>query len=283
MSTLETVRSRFLIAGTWGGTGATETGKLVAKEMDLPRISGGKFFRAIANEFDIFHRSKPGLDATQAYEEYLAKMQDLFDREGLAGVLLYLEESITKDVDDEIAGKFQEILKAKAESTGKLDTLWDFLTDQCIVNYASTQPGWVIESKLAIAVLKIDQLKLAVANPEIFTVPTLATLQTVDINEAARRVAQREGQSSPEKLLARRDRDFGRYGEMYTVDGQPLSHTDLLEFADIEIATDHLDTPDITGLMYLKYLEKATIAAQSEPVFATPIMDELKEVLKRKR
>jgi len=274
------LKPRIMITGETAGTGASTTSKILAEQLKLPIISGGRYFRGLANRFDLFQQERASLSLDHQYQSFLEKYQEVFSTQGLPGVSALLEEGIQQGAKGDILAKFSAAVEANQRKTGQIDTVWDYIVDQKTLSDALQQPGFVWESKLAVLSLSLDQLQSAITGVEFLAVPYLRVLLKLDPLVAAQRVGERENrQVNLEEILIRKQRDFTRYGELYQIGGQGVTHQDLYQHADVTIDTQHLTPAEVAIQVLGSYIDKIITEMQEQDVFALPVLNDINSAL----
>ncbi len=265
-----------MIAGETGGTGASTTTKIVAQHLDLPTISGGKYFRGLANRFDAFHQQQ-GCEAMVAYNLFLSLYERIYDTQGLQGVTQAMEEGIRDGANGEVLGKFEHVIEqAKKKNKKNVHQVWDYIVDQQTIQEALSKPGFVWESKLALIATELDQMQAIVPHNNYSSAPQLRVLLSLDPRVAAQRVGQREGRKvNTAEIKLRKKRDFDRYRELYQIHGHPVTPKDLVRFSDIQIDTQLLNAKEVSAQILKGYITKVSKLGQSEQVFAGPAIAEV--------
>jgi cytidylate kinase len=271
---------RIMITGETAGTGASTTSKLLAESLKLPIISGGKYFRALANLFNVFQGKNNGLSLDEQYQSFLRIYQQVFGQEGLGGVTTLMEAGIAEGARGDVLATFSAAIDNSFKKNGRIDTVWDYIVDQKTISDALQQPGFVWESKLAVISLELDQLQSVVSQSSFLTFPYLRVLLSLDPEVAAQRVGQRESrQVDVEEVLLRRQRDFDRYGNLYQIRGQRVAQRDLSRFADVVINTESTNPKEVATKVLNAYLQKISFVGQSELVLALSVINEINKAL----
>lgn len=273
---------RVLISGETAGTGASTTAKRLSSLLDLPIISGGRFFRGLANRFEAFEAQHGELSVDETYLEFLKLYQTAFSTDGLNGIVPLLKEGIDQGADGVTLARFQGILKGRMERTGKVDTVWDYIVDQNTVIDALNKPGFIWESKLAILALQMDELQTVIAEQPPFALPYMQVLLQLSPEIAAQRVGEREGRAvDVEEILVRKQRDFSRYGQVYHIQGKSVEHEDLATAADVMINTAALSPDEVAVVVVQDYLRKIRVTGFSHRAFAQPAVRLMEAALAR--
>jgi len=274
------LKPRIMITGETAGTGASTTSKILAEQLKLPIISGGRYFRGLANRFDLFQQERASLSQDHQYQSFLEKYQEVFSTQGLPGVSAILEEGIQQGAKGDILAKFSAAVETNQRKTGQIDTVWDYIVDQKTLSDALQQPGFVWESKLAVLSLSLDQLQSAITGVEFLAVPYLRVLLKLDPLVAAQRVGERENrQVDLDEILIRKQRDFARYGDLYQIGGQRVTHQDLYHHADVTIDTQHLTPAEVAIQVLGSYIDKIIAVVQEHEVFAMPVINDINSAL----
>lgn len=271
---------RILLSGETAGTGASTSARHLSEMLELPIISGGRFFRALANRFERFQEERTDLSVDEAYQQFLLLYQQAFDSAGLDGVMKLLYPGIEQGADGVVLARFQGVLKAQAERTGTADPLWDYIVDQNTIVDALNKPGFVWESKLAILVLQFDELQPVILQQPAFALPYMNVLLQLSPEIAAQRIGQREQrQVDVSEVMTRKQRDFNRYGEIYHIQGKPVEHSDLAKAADTIIDTELLSPPEVAAKVVRNYLRKIQVTGFSRAAFAQPAVQLMESAL----
>jgi cytidylate kinase len=274
------LRPRFLITGETPGTGASTTSKILAEQLKLPIISGGRYFRGIANRFHVFQQEHSHFSVEDQYLAFLDIYQEAFLKNGLVGALALLEEGIEQGAKGDVLARFSAAVEDNQKKTGQIDKVWDYIVDQKTVIDALTQPGFIWESKLAIVSLYLDQLRAVISEIEDSTLPFLSVLLSLDPVIAAQRVAQREDrQVNVEEILIRKQRDFDRYSDLYQINGRKVSHDDLFKYADIVINTENITAHRVAVTALGAYVEKVSLLTYSPEAIAVPMLIDMNNAL----
>lgn len=268
----EVIKPRILITGETAGTGASTTSKILAEKLSLPLISGGKFFRALANRFAVFEAQKAHLDQEACYEQFLKQYQDVYEQQGLEGINILLADAIEQGAKGDVLAKFGEILENRTEKTGSVDPVWDYIVDEQTIMSALSQPGFIWEAKLAVLALHLDEFRSTVAQFNTLSLPYIKILLRLDPLIAAQRVASRENREvNVQEIMLRKQRDFDRYGELYKINTNPLSHQDLYTLSDLHINTEKRNPNRVARLVLKGYLHKINSTGQSSSSVVTEI------------
>ena len=251
----------------------------MANSLELSVISGGKYFRALANRFQVFCEQNSDLSSDQQYLLFLKLYQERFSQDGLEGILSLIEEGISNGAHGEILARFGQAIEASSKTTGEVNPIWDYIVDQKTFDDALRAPGFVWESKLAVLAFKIDQLAV-VARQSNSVVPYLRVVLTLDPVIAAERVSEREGRAvSVDEILIRKQRDFARYGELYQIGGQKVLHDHLVQSADVVIDTENTDPNEVAVTILKKYIQILSTLGVWEKTFAHQAIDEIRRAL----
>lgn len=249
-------RPRVLITGEKGGTGASTTARLLAGSLDLPVISGGKYFRALANRFVDFKRENVRLSAADQYRSFLKLYRTQYQQAGLDKIGQLLTPGLTEGAKGDMLAEFGAAVEKHASEEGYVDPLWDRVVDGSTLQEAQVSPGFIWESKLAIIASSLDQFSREV-DSSFLTVPCLRVLLELDSVIAAQRVAEREDRHvTVDEIETRKRRDFHRYGEIYTIQGQSVTPQHLKMYADLRVNTASIPAPEVAVQIVETYLEK---------------------------
>lgn len=277
--------TRWLISGKSGGTGASTTANLLAEHLQLPVISGGKYFRAFAAEFHQYQQAQRLAGELETendiYNQFLKKCQEILAEQKISGLLEFLKTGLRTGADGEILANFSlAIAKAtpKSDAEPNADTFWDTVVDQVTIAEALSKPGFVSESKLAILKLELDEMQPVVSLYDGLALPYLKVLLSLDPKLAAQRIGQRENRAvSPDEVTTRQLRDFARY-KNYHLQGKPVSFEDLTQHADVIIDTSQR-TPDQVAVTAVEaYLHKIR-QLSINPFLAQPLIEQLSQAL----
>lgn len=273
-------KPRIMITGETAGTGASTTARILADHLRLPIISGGKYFRGIANRFSLFQTKNPSISFEQQYQIFLEEYQSVFSTQGLAGISILLDEGIQQGAKGDVLATFHTAVVANQKRTGQIDTVWDYIVDQSILHDALQSPGFIWESKLAVLALNLDQLQVIIMQSNALTIPYLRVVLMLDPAIAAQRVGERENrQVEVDEILVRKQNDFDRYGELYRIGGQKVSHQSLAHFADVKINTQYQAPTEVARQVLISYLEKIALISETEAVFALPAIMDIRHAL----
>jgi cytidylate kinase len=276
----DALRPRILITGETAGTGASTTSRILADKLQLPIISGGRYFRGLANRFVVFQQERPDWDAEQQYLAFLSLYEKTFAQYGLPGILVLLNEGVQQGAKGDTLATFSAAVETNQKRTGQIDTIWDYVVDHSTLYDAVSQPGFVWEAKLAVLALHLDQLQSVVAGADALSFPYLSVLLTLDLNLAAQRVGERENRDvHPDEITVRKQRDFARYGELYQIRGQQVDHGDLSRFTDLTIDTKDVGPNEVVALILQTYLEKMETMVEDGELLALPIINDLHAAL----
>jgi cytidylate kinase len=274
-------KPRILISGETGGTGASTTAKLLANFLELPLISGGKYFRALANRFQVFCEQHSDSSLDTQYLSFLYLYEERFAKDGLAGISTLIEEGIRDGAHGQTLARFSQAIEASSKRNGGVNPIWDYVVDQKTIDDALRQSGFVWEAKLAVLAFEIDQLA-AVASRSDSAIPFLRVVLTLDPVVAAQRVGSREGREvAVDEIMVRKQHDFARYGHLYQIGGQKVMHEDLARFADIAINTENTDPNEVVAKILKEYLRLLSAFGEFEKSLALPVIDEIWRVLKQ--
>jgi cytidylate kinase len=259
-------KPRILIAGETAGTGASTTSKILSEHLHIPVISGGKYFRALANRFEKFQIDNPGLDIDTQYKLFLITYQQVFSERGLNGVSELMTHGIKEGAKGDVLATFISAIDRATRNSGKIDSLWDYIVDQKTIESALELPGFVWESKLAVIALELDQMRAIVESAPAMVIPYLSVLLSLDPIVAALRVGQRENRDvNVNEILLRKQRDFERYGDLYHIKGKKVSHNDLSRFADTIINTETASPNEVAKAVIESYIQKLMSISTNRP------------------
>lgn len=267
------------ITGEHGGTGSSTTATAVAQELGIEKISGGRLLRGLAWKFrDFVAEQKASEDLAGIYYRFHDTCKEIFAREGNAGLLSFLSDVAQRPHDETVLYEFQTAINSYPLEDGQPATLWDcFVDTQILGDVLNSNGPVVLESKLAVLLPYIDEVVSVYAEHPALTMPMLHVLLTVDITVAAERISSREKPVTPEQILARQKRDFGRYAEMYSITGEPLSVRSLRQnatqssdtHARLEIDTTTNDVPMVVQLILIEL--NRLLAKHQEPVHTSVV------------
>ena len=82
-----------------------------------------------------------------------------------------------------------------------------------------------------------------------------------------------------DEILIRKQRDFARYGELYQIGGQKVSHQDLYQYADVTIDTQSLSPAEVAIRVLGSYIDKIITVGQEREIFALPVINDLNTAL----
>lgn len=248
---------RIYITGETGGTGSSTVADILAETLHLPHISGGRYYRGIAHDYDIFKREHESMDESQTYLLFWNIYRNLLEENGIEGVDSRTKKYWELPNDEAVLTQFSTAVKTNAEQDGTLDGTYDYYVNEKVLSAALQQPGAVVVQKLT---QKIDELKPVITQYNNLAVPFLSVVLTASPNVAAARISQREKRMvTPEEILARRDRDWARYSELYHANGKPVKLHHLHQFADEVINTDNLSAQEVAEQIIRYYLLKIRI------------------------
>jgi|GEM_PF-1381470 len=271
---------RILITGETGGTGASTTSRLLSELLEQPNISGGRFFRAMANRFELFQTQNVALTNSEQYNRFLLLYQETFQHIGVEGISILLGDGLDQQADGNQLARFQVAITESQVRTGQLDSVWDYIVDQHTLLDAFQKPGFIWEAKLAILALEIDQLQSVITDRRIFALPLLKVLLQLDPAVAAERVGQREKrQVSVAEIALRKKRDFERFGKLYTVRGTPVVHADLLQAAELAINTEQFSPKEVVSQIIWHYIKKVKLLTEAEPSLSFSFIQNLATAL----
>lgn len=277
---MEGQQPKILISGETGGTGASTTSKLIAEKLSLPVVSGGKYFRALANRFDHFQKQHPELDFDAQYEAFLAVYEQVFKAQGLSGISHMIAEGIEQGAKGDAVAAFSAAIERAQQRKGQIDTVWDYIVDQQTIGDALEKPGFVWEAKLAILSLHFDQMRTVVQNAPTSALPYLHVLLTLDPEVAAQRVGQRESRDvHVNEILERKKRDFDRYGSLYSIRGRKVAHGDLARHADVSINTETITPPEVASEILRAYIQRLSAASSQNPEHSLVLIKSLYEAI----
>ena len=146
-------KPRIMITGETAGTGASTTSRLLAEQLDLPIISGGKYFRTLANHFAIFQKENSNWSLNKQYQSFLEMYQRAFDDNEVDSLM---EKGTVDMVKGDVLANFQEAIEENYRRTNQTDKVWDYIVDGKTISDALQKPGFIWESKLAILALELD-------------------------------------------------------------------------------------------------------------------------------
>lgn len=262
-----------LITGETPGTGSSSNAKLVAEYFGLPRISAGGFFRALAWEFQAFVEQQQATNTlSQVYAEFMELYQTTFNREGVEGIKNLLTASIGKPNTEEVLTTFHRAIAEHTAQTGQQTTLWDQFVDMLAIDATFSEPaGAVLEGKVSIFALELDQMIRAFGSDPRFSIPIFRILLKVTPEEAARRISERESTVTAQQVVERAAYDFFRYTTIYTRDTVPITSAILSETADYSIDTDGrpLDVVADDICMFILGVLETVGAAEAAPTSYT--------------
>jgi cytidylate kinase len=274
---IDSLSPRIHITGETAGTGATTVARVLAEKLRLPRISGGKYFRALAAQFDAYLRenSETGKSQPELYDEFLQQFLTVYQTKGFDGVLELLKQALKTGADGAVLANFHSAIAHHQETNRGSTILWDQIVDAGTLHESSDLAGYIWESKLAVVLHSVDQFRQLTAEPEhaALSLPILRVLLTVDLTSAAHRVAQRENrQVHTDEILQRQDADFARYGDIYTANTVPLKLEHLKETADLTIDTTELSPEEVVTQILGYYLTMISSWASENLSLSQPIV-----------
>lgn len=270
------------ITGISGGTGASTTARLLSKHLELPVISGGKYFRALANRFSYFQEQNSDLSVEMQYKAFLKRYEQVFIEKGLDGASELIQKGIAEGANGKMLSTFIAEIEKSMKKKGQIDKTWDYIVDQKVISVALEKSGFILESKLAVISLKLDQLQDIISKYPTFTLPYLNVLLSLKPEVAAERISQRENRPvNADDILLRKQRDFDRYGDLYQIDGQRVEHSDLYKFTDIIIDTENLKPEEVAITVLNAYIQKvASLGLLKEPASLTAVRN-VKQAIKQ--
>lgn len=272
-------KPRIFLSGETGGTGASTTSKLLARHLAVPLISGGRYYRAIARHFDSFcEEQRSSTDAV--YQRFLNSYQEQYELTGIQGANSLLEPFQDCPPSEDVLSNFNRYVAVHATKDGGLDSVWDYIINEKLLSEALQQPGFVVESKLAVVSVQIDQMLSVVKQYNNLVLPYLAIVLSLDPQVAASRISQRENHNASEQdVLSRKAMDWARYSSLYTLGGRPLKHSDLYRLADEVINTEQQSPEQVTATILEYYSLKIGFLSQAEQALAQPILIRLNQAL----
>src|SRR5690606_27076869 len=111
--------------------------------------------------------------------------------------------------------------------------IWDLITDAYLLDTTeNAQQSYVLESKLAVILDKIQELQALVNTEGQFVLPYLKIMLVVDLDVATQRISHRETNPvTTGEVKARTQFDWQRYSLLYhhTDTGAPLTEHDLVD------------------------------------------------------
>ncbi len=267
-----------MVTGKTAGTGASTISKHLEQHLGFPIISGGKHFRALANHFNTFREENSDLSLNEQYQSFLKMYQHAFDS-NTADFLMGKNEA--EMVKGDVLAIFQKAIEENYQFTGQTDKIWDYVVDRkTIIDAFSKQDGFIWESKLAILALSLDQMQTVVKQNANMTLPYLKVLLSLDPAIAAQRIGKRENRPvKVEEILERRKRDFDRYGNLYQINGQRVTHQVLADFADVTIDTQENHPEEVVKKILLAYIQKLTTITDVTPNLAHQAISELSNLM----
>ncbi len=271
---------RILLSGETGGTGASTTAEKLSKVLDIPVISGGKYFRGLAHQFELFRQeqlqSGENLTELEMYEHFLSICLVIFEQHQLAGLLEFLRPSINSGANGEVLANFSAAIAKGTSQQKKIDPFWDHVVDQSTLQEALSMPGFILESKLAILKMELDESQDIVSAYHGLAVPFLKVLLQLHPAIAAKRIEARENRAvTKSEVLLRQKRDFTRYGQLYHIHARPVSFQDLAANADIKIDTFQNSPDQVVQRILQGYLEKVSQIGEYQSELAFPLIQKL--------
>ncbi len=267
-----------MVTGETAGTGASTISKHLEQHLGFPIISGGKHFRALANHFNTFREENPNLSLNEQYKLFLQMYQNAFDNNAADSLMGKNEADMVKG---DVLAVFHKAIEENYQLTGQTDKIWDYVVDRkTIIDAFSKKDSFIWESKLAILALSFDQMQAVVKQNANMTLPYLKVLLSLDPTIAAQRISKRENRPvKVEEILERRKRDFDRYGNLYQINGQKVTHQNLTDFADVTINTQENHPEEVVKKILSAYIQKLTIAVDVVPNLAHQAINELGNLL----
>ncbi len=171
--------------------------------------------------------------------------------------------------------KFTDAIEENTQLTGKVDGLWDNIVDHSSAQEALQNPGFVWESKLAILALYIDQLKTVVSEEDVLVRPFIKALLRLPTAIAVQRIGTRENrQVTEQEVIKLIEKNFNRFGSLYQMNGQSLTHDDLVKQADVQIETAENNPQQVVESILKAYMRKVALV-HDHAYYTTPLLDEL--------
>lgn len=275
---------RILISGEHGGTGASTVAEILSKILNIPIISGGKYFRGMAHHFLEFQLQYEWLAPENQYRAFLHMYRTVFEELGVSGVYDLIKPFFGHKSSEFALQNLTTQIKQNLEPDGTTNRDWDLYVNLMTMVAVLLSNGFVYEAKTAIAAGEFTEMQPIIAAYDTSTstsqgnwvVPYIRVLLNVDPSVAAKRISDREERLiTKQEVLERKDRDWRRYGEIFTIDGQPAKHRDLYRFADEVIDTEHLTPEQVAQQTIQYYLLKIRFLSQEEQVLARPLIEQL--------
>lgn len=271
---------RIMISGETAGTGASTTAKLLAEQFNLPNVSGGKYFRGIANRFDKHIRDNEYLSIAENYQVFLHMYQNAYNSGGIDEVNQLIGDGLLEGSKGNILEQFNTAIKNDYSRTHNLSKVWDYVVEKNTIRDALSQPGFVWEGKIAILALQLDQMQEVIPENEYSNNPYLNILLQVNSYIAAKRVGQRETrQVEVKEINDRKKHDYERYSQLYTIRGKAVRHSDLKKYSDIVINTESLEPALVRNKALTTYLKKIENVGSIHPSLAIPLINNIRTAL----
>lgn len=271
---------RIIISGETAGTGGSTTSKILSDALGIPNISGGKYFRGLANRFNKYTIDNRHIATAQNYLDFLLLYENAYNQDGLNGVNHLVGDGFVEGAKGDILAQFGQAIESKFERTNKIDKVWDYAVEQNTILEALSNPGFVWEAKIAILALELDQMQNILPQNEFINTLYLKVLLSIDPKIAAERVGFRENRTVPaSEITKRRDRDFARYGKLYTIKNIPIEHGDLSKHADIKIDTQNTEQDGVANRAMQSYIQKLNTLSTELPEVTTSIISKLASII----
>ncbi len=273
-------KPRIMISGETAGTGGSTTSKILSEALGLPNISGGKYFRGLANRFDKFITDHKNLGLDENYQYFLSMYEHAYKNDGLNGVNQLVGDGFAEGAKGDALAQFGAAIERNYEKTRRVDKVWDYAVEQNTILEALSKPGYVWEAKIAILALELDQMQSLLPQNEYSNTPYFKLLLTIDPKTAAELVGFRESRVvTGKEITQRRDRDFARFGELYTINGKPVRHSDLSMHAHTRINTKNIEQVEVANEAIRTYLEQLHTLAKTVPMVTPPLITHLSRSL----
>ncbi len=272
--------ARIMISGETAGTGGSTTSKILSEALGLPNISGGKYFRGLANRFNryVFDNNHRGLDHN--YQNFLQLYEHVYKEAGLSGVNQLVGDGFAEGANGDELAQFGAAIERNYERTRHVDKVWDYAVEQNTILDALSKPGYVWEAKIAVLALELDQMQSLLPKNDYSNTPYFKLLLTIDPKTAAERVGKRENRVvKTSEITQRRDRDFARFGELYTINGKSIRHKDLSIHANIRIDTKNIEQVEVANMALRCYLATLNSLCEKIPSVTLPIISQITATL----
>lgn len=265
------IKPRIFISGETGGTGASTVAGELSKVLQIPRISGGRYYRGIAHDYAAYKKEHHGMDEAGMYLSFWNRYCDLYETQGITGIDTLTKKYWELPNDEVVLRELNAAIKANAQLDGELDGIYDRYVNEKVLAAALQEPGAVVEQKLT---REIDELKAVIQKHNNLATPYLSAVLTASPEVAAARVTQRESHHivTPGEILDRQKRDWARYSELYHVDGKPVKPYHLFQFADEVVSTNDLSAKEVAEQIIRYYLLKIRFLSVTEQWMARDII-----------